>query len=87
MLPWNAQLGSYITGFHLNCFVTLKKGVYELRCELDFFLFVKPLIISQNLIYNLIKSKRWLQNTQQQQHLWEDNGEKKKKKPVHAVCP
>lgn len=72
-LPWNTQLYIDISVFRLNCFVTLKKGVYDLRDELDL-LFVKLLIISQNLIYNLIKSTCWLQNTQHQQHLWEDNG-------------
>lgn len=41
-----------------------------------FLLFVKLLIISQDLIYNLIKNTCWLQNTQQQHHLWEENEKK-----------
>lgn len=41
MLPWNTQLYSGITVFHLNCYVTLKNRVYKLRNEFDFLIICK----------------------------------------------
>lgn len=74
MLKYSVILRYYC--FTLELFCDTEKGSVSVKRWATFLLFLKLLIISQNLIYNLIKGTRWLQNTQQQQHLWEDNGKK-----------